>query len=73
MRNTGRIRPSRARAITDGLRRTLRITLPKKWRSGPAQRIKETFLEAYNKKKEKNLDPADFHLQTVMCVAPGAR
>lgn len=73
MRGVGPPRPRAGRAVTDEAPRTLRITLPKKWRSGPAQRIKETFLEAYNKKKGKDLDPADFHLQTVMSVGRGAR
>jgi len=43
--------------------KTLKITLPKSWKSGPTSRLLGQFVESYNTSKPHNtLDPAKFHL-----------
>ena len=48
----------------DSLHTSLKLTLPKKWVSGPTDKIKAFFLGEYNKKHEGNqLDGTAMHLQ----------
>lgn len=43
---------------------TVKIKLPKKWLKGPTDKIKETFVESYNKKHgDGSLDMAHVHLE----------
>ena len=43
---------------------SIKLTLPKKWVSGPAQRLVDTFVEAYNKKHAENeLDESEMHFE----------
>mmetsp|Transcript_1413 Transcript_1413/g.4260 ORF Transcript_1413/g.4260 Transcript_1413/m.4260 type:complete len:318 (-) Transcript_1413:35-988(-) len=50
--------------IEDELKMTVKLTLPKKWLTGPAQRLVDTFVEAYNKKHpESALDENAVHFE----------
>eukprot|EP00924_Labyrinthula_sp_SR-Ha-C_P008997 augustus_masked-scaffold_2-processed-gene-9.9-mRNA-1 protein AED:0.23 eAED:0.24 QI:0/-1/0/1/-1/1/1/0/587 len=47
----------------ESLHTTLKITLPKGWKDGPTSRVKETFVDGYNKKFPQNkLDFSTVHL-----------
>ena len=37
---------------------TLKLTLPSKWKTGPTEKLKETFVEHYNKKHRRHGDAA---------------
>ncbi|GBG32328.1 Cysteine and histidine-rich domain-containing protein 1 [Hondaea fermentalgiana] len=50
--------------LEDDLKMTIKLTLPKSWRSGPVQRLIGTFVEAYNKKHpESALDEDAVHFE----------
>jgi len=50
--------------LEDELRMTVKLTLPKKWVSGPIQRLLDTFVEAYNNKHPENvLDASVVHFE----------
>lgn len=48
----------------EALHQTLKITLPKKWITGPVRNLIDTFLEQYNKKHPENaLEAGEVHLE----------
>jgi len=50
--------------LEDDLQMTIKLTLPKSWKSGPAQRLVDTFVEAYNKKHpDSKLDESEVHFE----------